>query len=190
MAMEPLDALATASATFTAVLDKVRSDELATATPCEEWDVRGLLTHVLIGDLMTGELLDGASQEEARALWDQEFGDDLIDRCRRSVVDQWIRMRAVDDWDVVVHHMVGDVPASQLLQFRTGDLTLHAWDLARAIGADVAIPDDLAERIYESLLPMAPFIGEIGVFGTGPSGTVPDDAPITLRLLDLTGRRP
>ena len=31
----------------------------------------------------------------------------------------------------------------------------------------VEIPDDLAERIYESMLPMAPFIGEIGLFGTG-----------------------
>ena len=188
--MEPLDALAAASSTFTGVLDRVRPEHLAATTPCDEWDVRGLLAHVLIGDLMTGELLDGATQEEARALWDQEFGDDLIDRCRASVADQLTRMRAVDDWDVVVHHVVGDVPASQLVQFRTGDLTLHAWDLARAVGTDVVIPDDLAERIYEDLLPMAPFIGQIGVFGTGPSGTVPDDAPITLRLLDFTGRRP
>ena len=188
--MEPLDALATASSTFTSVLDLVRPDQLGMATPCEDWDVRGLLTHVHIGCLMTELLLDGASQEEAMALWGQEFGDDVVDLCRDSVADQLTRMRAVDDWDLVVHHVVGDVPASQLIQFRTGDLTLHAWDLATAIGADVAIPDDLAERIYESLLPMAPFIGEIGIFGSGPSGTVPDDAPITLRLLDFTGRRP
>jgi uncharacterized protein (TIGR03086 family) len=188
--MEPLDALTIASTTFTSVLDLVRPDQLDAATPCEDWDVRGLLTHVLIGDQMTEALLDGASQEEAMALWGREFGGDLVDLCRASVADQLTRMRAVDDWDLVVHHLVGDVPASQLVQFRTGDLTVHAWDLATAIGADVDLPDDLALRIYESMLPMAPFIGEIGIFGSGPSGTVPDDAPITLRLLDFTGRRP
>lgn len=188
--MEPLDALATASSTFTSVLDHVRPDQLATATPCEDWDVRGLLTHVLIGDQMTGALLDGASQEEAMALWGEEYGDDIVDLCRVSVADQLNRMRAVEDWDMAVHHIVGDVPASQLVQFRTGDLTLHAWDLATAIGADAGIPEDLAGRIYEDMLPMAPFIGEIGIFGSGPSGTVPEGAPITLRLLDFTGRRP
>ena len=188
--MEPLDALATASSTFTSVLDLVRPEQLGAATPCEDWDVRGLLTHVHIGGLMTEALLDGASQEEAVALWGQEFSDDVVDLCRASVASQLTRMRSVDDWDLVVHHIVGDVPASQLIQFRTGDLTLHAWDLATAIGADVELPDDLAERVYESLLPMAPFIGEIGIFGSGPSGTVPDDAPITVRLLDFTGRRP
>ena len=190
MGMEPLDALAAASSTFTSVLDLVGPDQLVRATPCVDWDVRGLVSHVLIGDQMTGALLDGASQEQAMALWGQEFGDDVVDRCRVSVADQLARMRAVDDWDLVVHHIVGDVPASQLLQFRIGDLTLHAWDLATAVGADVVIPGDLAERIYESMLPMAPFIGEMGIFGSGPSGTVPDDAPITLRLLDFTGRRP
>ena len=29
-----------------------------------------------------------------------------------------------------------------------------------------------------------------GMFGDGPSGTVPADAPIQLRVLDLSGRRP
>ncbi|MEA3021062.1 MAG: hypothetical protein QOI47_2586, partial [Actinomycetota bacterium] len=44
--------------------------------------------------------------------------------------------------------------------------------------------------VWEALQPMAPMIGQVGVFGTGPSGDVPDDAPLQQRLLDLTGRRP
>ena len=90
----------------------------------------------------------------------------------------------------MVHHTIGDVPASRLLEFRIGDLTLHAWDLATAIGVDDGIPDDLAAVVLGQILPMAPFIGEIGIFGTGPSGSVGEDAPALTRLLDLTGRRP
>jgi hypothetical protein len=33
-------------------------------------------------------------------------------------------------------------------------------------------------------------IGQIGVFGDGPSGDVGEESELQLRLLDLTGRRP
>ena len=188
--MEPLDAIAAASSTFVAVLDQVGTDQLGVATPCEEWDVRDLLGHIIVGSQMAVALLDGASQDEAAAFRNQSFGGDVVDRCRQAVADQLARIGAVSDWDVVVHHTVGDVPASRLLEFRIGDLTLHAWDLATAIGVDDGIADDLASVALEQLLPMAPFIGEIGVFGPGPSGSVGEDAPAVTRLLDLAGRRP
>jgi hypothetical protein len=45
------------------------------------------------------------------------------------------------------------------------------------------------QYLWDFFQPMAPFIGEVGMFGTGPSGFFNDDAPLQLRLLDLTGRR-
>jgi uncharacterized protein (TIGR03086 family) len=188
--MEPLDALATATSTFLAVLDQVGPDQLGNGTPCEGWDVADLLGHLVAGDEITVALLDGASADEARDLLDRERGGDVVAACRASLADQQARLVRVDDWDAIVHHLIGDVPASQLLRFRTGDLTLHAWDLATALGVDAGIPDELAGDVLEAMLPMAPFIAEVGLFGTGPSGTVPEDAPVTLRLLDFTGRRP
>jgi len=83
-----------------------------------------------------------------------------------------------------------DMPGAQLLGFRIGDLALHTWDLARAIGGDEELDEGLTANVWETLEPMAPFIGEIGVFGTGPSGTVGSDAPLQTRLLGVTGRRP
>jgi uncharacterized protein (TIGR03086 family) len=188
--MEPLDALSLATSTFVGVLSTVDDGLLHAPTPCEGWDVAALLQHVLMGSEMAIAMLDGASLEEARAFIDQEFtGDDLVSACRAAVDAQAVRLGAVTDWDAIVHHPVGDVPAAQLLGFRTGDLTLHAWDLATAVGGDTALPEDLAEVVYESMLPMKPFIGQIGLFGEGPSGDVGDDADVRQRLLDLTGRR-
>ncbi len=188
--MEPLDAMTAASDSFVAVLDQVRPDQLRLPTPCDEWSVIDLLGHLVVGDEMAVALLDGASADDARAFWGQEFGDDVVDRCRESIDAQLARMRAVDDWSAEVHHVIGDVPASQLLQMRTGDLALHAWDLATAIGVEATIPEALAAQVYEGLAPMAGVIGTIGIFGSGPSGAVGEDAPVTARLLDLTGRRP
>jgi uncharacterized protein (TIGR03086 family) len=188
--MEPLDALDLATSTFVDVLAQVGDAQLHVPTPCEAWDVAALVEHVTMGSEMAIALVDGASQEEALAYRDREFGgDDPIQSCRAAVGAQVTRLRAVTDWDATVHHPIGDVPASQLLGFRTGDLTLHAWDLATAIGADAALPADLAAVVYASMQPMEPFIGQIGLFGEGPSGDVADDADVALRLLDLTGRR-
>ena len=188
--MEPIDAIAVASSTFVDVLDQVAADQLGSATPCEGWDVAELVGHVAMGSQMAVALLDGASLDEAMAFREQTFGDDLVDVCREAISLQLDRILVVSDWDSIVHHPVGDVPAAQLLGFRTGDLTVHAWDLAIALGLDDGIPDDLATVVYESLQPMAAFIGEIGMFGSGPSDTVGEDAPVKTRLLDLTGRRP
>jgi uncharacterized protein (TIGR03086 family) len=188
--MEPLDAIALASSTFVDVLDQVGPGQFGVATPCEGWDVAELVGHVIVGSRMGVALLDGASLEEATAFRGQTFGDDIVAVCREAISLQLDRILVASDWDAVVHHPMGDLPASRLLGFRIGDLTLHAWDLATALGVDDGIPDDLAADVYENLQPMSAFIGEIGIFGTGPSGTVGDDAPLKTRLLDLTGRRP
>ena len=188
--MEPLIALSLATSTFLDALDRVGDDQWHVPTPCDEWDVTALVEHVTMGSEMAVALLDGASREEAVAFLDREFGgDDPATSCRSAVDSQMSRMRAVTDWDVVVHHLVGDVTATQLIGFRFGDLTLHAWDLATAVGADAGLPADLAAAVYEDMAPMAPFIGTIGLFGEGPSGAVGDDADVQHRLLDLSGRR-
>jgi hypothetical protein len=70
------------------------------------------------------------------------------------------------------------------------DYVLHTWDLARALGGDETLPDQLAVSCWSALEPLAPFIRQTGVFGEGPSGTVEDDAPLQFRLLDLSGGRP
>jgi len=153
--------------------------------------VTALIAHVTMGNEMAIALIDGCSKEEALAYLDGEFsGEDPVSSCRSSVSAQMTRLRAITDWEAIVHHPVGDVPVSQLIGFRTGDLTVHAWDMANAIGADDSLPEELAVVVYDSLKPMESFIGQIGIFGAGPSGSIGGDADVQQRLLDLTGRRP
>ncbi|MEZ5270424.1 MAG: hypothetical protein R2789_18395 [Microthrixaceae bacterium] len=46
------------------------------------------------------------------------------------------------------------------------------------------------EKVWSDLEPLRDNIATIGIFGDGPSGDVPEDAPLQTRLLDLVGRRP
>ena len=82
------------------------------------------------------------------------------------------------------------MPGAQLYAFSITDTTIHTWDLARAIGADETLDSNLLEFALATIEPIKPMIAQLGIFGTGPSGDVPDSAPLQTRLLDLSGRRP
>jgi uncharacterized protein (TIGR03086 family) len=189
--MEPMEALARADAQFARVIGAVTVDDLDAPTPCEEWSVRDLLRHVIGGNRMSVVLLEGGSREDAIAVFrDDLLEDDYLVAYEDSVADSRDAFAEEGALARTVHHPMGDIPATQLLQFRTGDLTLHAWDLARAIGADENLDPGLVAFVLEGMLPMASLMGSVGVFGEGPSGAVADDAPAQQRLLDLAGRRP
>jgi uncharacterized protein (TIGR03086 family) len=189
--MDQFDILDHGGAQFARVLGAVTPQDWAFPTPCEGWTVQELVVHVVGGTRMSVALLDGATRDEAFAILQGDvLGNEPLDTFKDAQSELSARFRALDSLEMVVHHMVGDIPAAMLLGFRIADLTLHSWDLARAIGADETLDPVLVQAVWAAVSPLADSIGESGVFGDGPSGDVSDDAPLHIRLLDLTGRRP
>jgi uncharacterized protein (TIGR03086 family) len=188
--MDLNEALTLSTTNFLSLLEHVGPNDLALATPCEGWAVRDLVAHVARGSDMSVSLLNGASQSEASELLMAAAPDDVLGECRRALAAQLAAMTNAVDLERIVHHTMGDISTRQLFDFRIGDLTLHAWDLARALSIPDELPDELVEHVYDVLLPMEAFIGDIGVFGRGPSGAVEVDSTTQAKLLDLTGRRP
>jgi uncharacterized protein (TIGR03086 family) len=181
-----------AHAQFARTLSQVSADDWSRATPCEDWPVLELVNHVVAGERLTTAILSGASTDEGKAVYAASAvtADNAVatyDVVAQEVEDAFAESGALER---VVHHPMGDMPASQVLGFRLMDNTLHAWDLARGIGADDTLDPRLVEAVWGQLAPVAEMLPAIGVFGAGPSGTVRDDADPQQRLLDLTGRRP
>jgi uncharacterized protein (TIGR03086 family) len=191
--MDPLGVLQAARDDFTDRLTAIGPDQWELPTPCNPWTVRGLVEHLVRGERMTVLLLAGTSRDDTLAAMAEPLPTipaDLVaafDARADEAADAFAELGALER---TCHHPVGDIPGSQLLGFRIGDLALHAWDLARAIKADETLRPEVVEAVWEALAPMAPFIGETGFFGDGPSGSVPDDAPLQVRVLDVSGRRP
>lgn len=184
-----LDALARAGDDFAARVALI-GDRWDAATGCDGWTVAGLVDHVIGGSRMATAVLGGASRDEGIAAAGLPIGPDRPAELRAALADQAAAFAAVDLAAIEVHHPRLDMSGDQLLGFRTVDLAVHAWDLARALGADESLDALAVETAWEFLQPVAPIIGSVGVFGSGPSGEVPDDAPLARRLIDLTGRRP
>jgi len=179
---------------FSDVLNQVSDDKWNVPTKCDGWDVYGLMGHVVGGGLMSNAVVRGATRDEAIALFSTPPAASSPAEVRAayaaSVADQVAAFSEPGALERLCQHPAGDMPADRLLGFRIGDYALHSWDLGASQGIDVKIDNDVLEHIWAMLSPLAPMLGQIGVFGEGPSGSVADTADLQTRVLDLSGRRP
>lgn len=74
------------------------------------------------------------------------------------------------------------------LRQQTSDVTIHTWDLARAVGADERLDPDLVEAVWSDLDGQRDMLAESGLFSDPVD--LPDDASLQDRLIALTGRDP
>ena len=95
---------------------------------------------------------------------------------------------ALNDLDRTVHCSFGDFPARdyflQINLFRGS----RAHDIARVLGIDPQLPEELVQALWEEVSPHAEEWRKIGVFPAAVP--VPESAPLLSRLLGLTGRQP
>jgi uncharacterized protein (TIGR03086 family) len=188
--MERLVLLARAGDDFRTRLAAVADDDWTRATPCDEWDVRGLVNHLVTADTTTVRLLAGETRDDVLALIGADhLGADPMASCAGAASAQIDAFREPGALERIVPHPAFDMPGSQLLDFRIGDTLLHTWDLARAIGADDRLDAELVEFVWQSLEPLADLLPASGAFGAGRSGTLDVGASLQDRLLDLSGRR-
>lgn len=180
-----------AAAGFRWAVGQIGDDQWELATPCDGWTVRQLVGHVAAGCRMTAALAAGATRQDAiRVLGVDHLGDRPLEAIDAALAAQRAAFERPGIESQVFQHPAGDMPGAQAIRFRVGDLLAHQWDLARAIGADETLDESLVLEVWQSISPMVPMMAASGVFGSGPSGTVVDDAPMQLRLLDAMGRRP
>jgi uncharacterized protein (TIGR03086 family) len=118
----------------------IADDQWDSPTPDEGWTVRDLVQHLVSEELWAPPLLAGSTIQEVGDRFDGDLvGDDpktAWDAAARAAVEA---ARADAPLSRTVHVSFGDISAEEYLTQLTGDHTIHAWDLARAIGADETI---------------------------------------------------
>jgi len=186
--MITLDDLLAASDAFAERLAPVAPDQWNLPTPCTEWSVRQLIGHVAGGNLFAVALLQGTSAQEARAAAQTfKVTRDVQAEFRRTAKEQAAAFAEPGALERTCHHPIGDVPGSRLLGLRFGDLLVHAWDLATAVGGQQELDGTLVERALEVYEPRAGQLAQTGLFAPGPNRDPADLTP-QQRLLDLVGR--
>ena len=188
--MATVDQLDSVHATVRPLVAAVGSDQWSARTPCADWDVRALVTHVVGGNRLFAAAVRGVPLAEARQeLAGDQLGDDPAAAYADAAAEVAAAFRAHGAPEGPVTIPFGTVPASVALHLRIAEALVHGWDLARATGRTVSFPDDVVEQeiaFSREFLPRVP----PGRTPFGPSRPVPDDAPPLDRLVALLGRDP
>jgi len=156
-------------------------------TPCSEWSVRDIVNHVVGQNFRHVRLLRGGSFEEYLAVREDDWlGDDPLASWDRGNEEYDIAYAQPGALDKVVEYHRGPTTGGELLRWRVFDMTVHTWDLARAIGADDRLDEDLVIAVLESI--SGPLGSPGSSYFVASSGALPADASPQERLLFFCGR--
>lgn len=159
------------------------------ATPCTEWDARALVNHVQNEIMWIPPLIEGKTIEQVGSSLDGDLlGDDAVaawDAATKSVVDAITAAGALDG---TVQLSYGPTKADDYVLEVVSDITIHTWDVARAVGADERLDPDLVDLCATLLGPKIEAARQYGAYGA--EVPVAADADAQTKLIALTGRRP
>ncbi len=178
---------ARALARFGEKVEAIRDDQWHGSTPCSEWNVRDLVNHLVSENAWMPPLFEGKTVAEVGSSLDGDLlGADPKGAWRRSAEAAGAAVQGDGAMERPVHISMGDVPGADYTLQVLADLTIHGWDLARAIGADDTIDPvllDAVEPFYEEVMGLWKRSGAFGGDVDPPEG-----ADRQTRLLALLGR--
>ena len=184
--MDLLNALDAATDEFGRRVALVRLHDWDRPTSCPDWDVYYLVAHVVGGNRFAVLILGGMDASDAigEVMSVPQLGGDALWAWATTSAAQVAAFRAENALDSPLDHPLGEITGREFLEFRVFDVTLHAWDLARAMGTEDQIGHDLVDAVLHIVENGPSGVG----FGIKASGATDANAPPQARLLDLTGR--
>ncbi|MGW6688130.1 TIGR03086 family metal-binding protein [Streptomyces sp. NPDC054961] len=158
-------------------------------TPCSEWSVRDLVNHVTAEQLWIPPMVtDGRTVEDIGSTFSGDvLGTDPAGSWDRASAAAHVAFEIPGALDRTVRLSYGPALGSAYCSELTADCVVHAWDLARAIGADDRLPDGLVEFSLKEVMPYASGLAASGMYDAPLE--VPAGADAQTRLLALVGRK-
>jgi uncharacterized protein (TIGR03086 family) len=157
-------------------------------TPCEDWDVRTLVNHIVSGNWWAGELAAGGTIDEVGDRLDGDvLGGDPAATYDASAEVAAAVFREPGAMERPCAVSYGPVPGEVYCGHRFIDVLVHGWDVAIGTGQDPTLPPDLVEACLAVVEPQAELLAGTGAFHTDVE-VRPDASPQT-RLLAFLGRR-
>lgn len=172
-----------------AVLVNVTADQMDLPTPCQSWDVRGLVNHVVGTSHYFAATVTAGKAVESASEGDWASGE-FVKSFDEGVAASLEAFGAEGAGEKMVELPFGTLPGAIFMAVASNDAFTHGWDLARATGQST----DLDPALAEELLGIAQFAiseefrGEDGVAPFGPVCEAPDGGTAADRLAAFMGR--
>lgn len=182
--MDPIANFAAAVDEGRKVLGAVSADQWSVQSPCAEWDVKGVVNHMVGGLQMVSAALAGTEFAHA----EDYTGEDPA-ASYNAAADAAVAALQADPSVLgrTVKMPFGEMPGGMVAGIFTNDIFLHAWDVAKATGQSTDLNPALAAGLDAGLRQsLSPEWRRPGMFGeeqqAGESATAAD------RLAAFSGR--
>jgi uncharacterized protein (TIGR03086 family) len=166
------------------IVSNIDDAQLHERTPCEDYDVQGLLDHLISGNFWVAPLVEGKTIEEVGDRLDRQYAPADYDASATEADSAFSAPGAMQK-PVAVSY--GPVPAEVYAGHRFIDVLIHGWDLAKATGQDTRLAPELVDACWDVITPQLDLLKGSGMFGEEVS--VPDSADPQTKLLAVLGRR-
>ena len=193
---DPVEMLRKTTLRVKEIVAGVEQSQTQNPTPCSEWDVRGLLNHLIGGLEFTAGCISGSPPDirpaEAHSSYLDEPDVAVLIEAYHTLLDRVLQSGsepgALDG--IVSTPYFGEMPVGQIFIGTTMDQFIHGWDLAKATGQDTTLDAGLVEFAY-GMLTSGGFadMGRQAGF-IGPEITVPDNSSAQDKLIAYMGRQP
>ena len=172
---------------FARRLHLIGEDQWKLPTPCADWDVTALVHHLVYENVWTLPLMAGATAEEVGDRFEGDIlGGDPVGAYAAAASPAIAAIHGEGAMERTVHLSFGDFPGSEYAMQLFTDHLVHAWDLARAIGADEGLDPELVAACAAWFEPMEAAYRSAGAIG--PVVEVGAGADDQTRLLARFGR--
>jgi uncharacterized protein (TIGR03086 family) len=160
------------------ILAGVKEEQLGDSTPCSEWDVKALLSHMIDGANYGVSALSGA--EPAKSDGSLQAYDAATSRLIELA-------KAPGNMERKIQFGAGEMTGGEAMAILFMDNFVHGWDLAKATNQDTRLDSRLTETVHTMFAPQMDMLRQSDRFG--PEVKVPDDSNTQVKMLGMMGRR-
>ena len=184
--------MAPAAAEAARVVAGVPGHPMDAPTPCDDWDVRTLVNHVILWTAYSAErrahgesVAEDLMSKDFAA--DPGFAQDYAAQIGRAVA-AWSDPAA---WERELGVMGSGTPAADVAAMLIAEMVLHGWDIARATGQEYACDEAVAANVLATVEAQGELFRQYQGFAAIVSLSADEDGATVLdRALSLSGRDP
>jgi len=177
----------------TEIIKQVQAGQLTNETPDDDWTVRELANHMLYEVSWVPDMVAGRTIAQVGGKYDGDLFDGDVANAQTNLHAAWDTTaekaeRAVSegDMDATAHLSYADTTVGDYLMQTGGDVLVHAWDLAKAIGVSITFDGAVAETMWQGVKDVD--LASSGLFK--PPVPVADDASTQDKIIAHFGRNP
>ena len=161
--------------------------ELGSSQDRDKLDLKTIVNYHAYDTAWVPDTLAGKTIAEVGAKYDGDLlGEDPAGSYAK-LAELAIAAAKTADPDKIVHLTYGDFPTREYFKHIMSFRGFRAYSIAKLIGADTKLPDDLVQGMWDIISPEVEDWRKMGVFP--PPVEVPADADLQTKLLGMCGRK-